>query len=62
MNFPEIQSKANSEWKNLWEGDKPLILVGLATCGMAAGGNATMAAIREELARRGIEANVIPVG
>jgi len=62
MNFPEIQSKANAEWKGLWESDKPLILVGLATCGMAAGGNATMEAIKAELTQRGIEANVIAVG
>ena len=62
MNFPEIQSKANAEWKDLWEGDKPLILVGLATCGIAAGGNATMEAIKAELTQRGIEANVIAVG
>jgi NADH-quinone oxidoreductase subunit F len=62
MSFAEIQSKANAQWKELWESDKPLILVGMATCGMAAGGNATMAAIREELDKRGIAANVIPVG
>jgi NADH-quinone oxidoreductase subunit F len=62
MSFAEIQSKANAQWKELWEGDKPLILVGMATCGMAAGGNATMAAVKEELAKRNIEANVIPVG
>ena len=62
MSFAEIQSRANAQWKELWEGDKPLILVGMATCGMAAGGNATMAAVKEELAKRNIEANVISVG
>jgi len=62
MNFSEIQDKANAEWKSLWHDSKPLILVGLATCGMAAGGNATMQAVKEELAKRNIDANVMPVG
>jgi len=62
MNFSEIQDKAKAEWNSLWHGSKPLILVGLATCGMAAGGNATMQAVKEELAKRKIDAHVIPVG
>jgi len=62
MSFPEIQTRAAAEWKGLWQSQKPLILVGLATCGMAAGGNATMQAIKEELAKRNIDANVMPVG
>jgi len=62
MNFGEIQKKAEAEWKALLESDKPLITVGLATCGMAAGGNATMAAVKDALAKHGIEANVMPVG
>ena len=62
MSFPEIQTRAAAEWKGLWQSQKALILVGLATCGMAAGGNATMQAIKEELAKRNIDANVMPVG
>ena len=62
MSFSEIQSKAAADWKSLWESNKPLILVGLATCGMAAGGNATMQAIKEALAKHNIDANVMPVG
>ena len=62
MNYPDIKSKADKEWKDLWEGDKPLILVGLATCGIAAGGKATFEAIKNELNQRKIKANVLPVG
>ncbi len=62
MKFPDIQKRAQEEWKQLWEGDTPLILVGLATCGIAAGGNATMKAIEATLEKHGIKANVIPVG
>jgi NADH:ubiquinone oxidoreductase subunit F (NADH-binding)/NAD-dependent dihydropyrimidine dehydrogenase PreA subunit/(2Fe-2S) ferredoxin len=62
MDFEKLRNKAIQEWQALWSGDKPLILVGLATCGMAAGANAVLKAIEGELARRNIEANIIPVG
>ncbi len=38
------------------------ITVGLGTCGIAAGARETMRAILDELARRGIDANVNTVG
>ncbi len=62
MNFEELRNKAVKEWRGLWESDKPLILVGLATCGIAAGANSVLKAIENELKRRGIQANIIPVG
>jgi len=62
MNFDKIAATANAEWQALWHGDKPLILIGLATCGMAAGANAVIKAIENELNQRKIEATVIPVG
>jgi len=39
-----------------------LILVGLATCGLAAAGNATLQVIKETLAKHKIDATVMPVG
>jgi NADH:ubiquinone oxidoreductase subunit F (NADH-binding)/NAD-dependent dihydropyrimidine dehydrogenase PreA subunit/(2Fe-2S) ferredoxin len=62
VDFTALRNKAIKEWQALWSGDKPLILVGLATCGMAAGANAVLKAIKDELARRNIEANIIPIG
>jgi NADH-quinone oxidoreductase subunit F len=62
MDFAALKSKATTEWQSLWESDKPLILVGLATCGMAAGANGVLKAIHSELASRNIQANIIPVG
>jgi NADH-quinone oxidoreductase subunit F len=62
MSFAELQSKATAEWNGLLESKNPLILVGLATCGMAAGGNATLQAIKEALAKHKIDANVMAVG
>lgn len=38
------------------------IYVGMGTCGIAAGARATLAALTEELARRGIEAQIETVG
>lgn len=62
MDFTEIQNKATEEWQALWKDGKPLILVGYATCGIAAGASAVMKKIGEELAQRNINADVIPVG
>jgi NADH-quinone oxidoreductase subunit F len=62
MDFGALRNKAIEEWQTLWSSDKPLILVGLATCGMAAGANAVLKAIEDELARRNIQASIIPVG
>jgi NADH:ubiquinone oxidoreductase subunit F (NADH-binding)/Pyruvate/2-oxoacid:ferredoxin oxidoreductase delta subunit/(2Fe-2S) ferredoxin len=42
--------------------DKIQILVGLGTCGIAAGGRTTLAALHEKLALEGIEADVVHVG
>ncbi len=38
------------------------IYVGMGTCGIAAGARATLNALRQELARRGIEADIEAVG
>jgi NADH-quinone oxidoreductase subunit F len=62
MDFTALRNKAIKEWQALWSSDRPLILVGLATCGMAAGASAVLKAIEGELARRNIQANIIPVG
>ncbi|MBN1580679.1 MAG: NADH-quinone oxidoreductase subunit NuoF [Anaerolineae bacterium] len=42
--------------------DRVQILIGLGTCGIAAGGNATLAALHEKLDQEKIEADVIQVG
>jgi NADH-quinone oxidoreductase subunit F len=62
MDFAVLRNKATEEWQTLWNGNKPVILVGLATCGMAAGANGVLKAIKGELTKRNIQANIIPVG
>ncbi len=62
MTFNELRQQAIAEWKTLQESDKPRILVGMATCGRAAGAGDTINTIKEELARRQIDATLIEVG
>lgn len=62
MDFEQLCEKATDEWQALWHGNKPLILVGLATCGMAAGANSVLKTIQDKLTQRNIEAHIIPVG
>ena len=62
MTFEEIQKRAQSEWEALQQSEKPRILVGAATCGLAAGAEAVATALNEELARRKIDAIITRVG
>ena len=49
MGFDEIRQKAVSEWEIFHKSKKPLILVGAATCGRAAGASDVIDAIKKEL-------------
>jgi len=60
MNFDEIQHQAISQWEALQQ--KTRILVGAATCGRAAGALDVVRAFETELAKRGSDAIVTPVG
>lgn len=60
--FEELSKRAKASWEKLWSGARPVILVGAATCGRAAGAQKVTQAMRDELARQGLEAEVIEVG
>lgn len=60
--FEELRKQAKASWEKLWSADKPVILVGAATCGRAAGALEVIRAIKDELARQGLEAEVFEVG
>ncbi len=62
MTFEKIQKQAQAEWESVYHGEIPLILVGTATCGRAAGALAVIDAFEKEIARRQVAARVIPVG
>jgi len=58
----ERRAAAAGRWRDLAEGAKPVIYVGCATCGLAAGAGDLLATIGRELERLGVEATVVPVG
>lgn len=60
MNFQEIKHLAQEERTKLSQ--KPLILVGAATCGRSAGALDVAQAIRDELSAQSVDGNVIEVG
>ena len=62
MTFTQIYRQAKQEWEALYHGDAPVILIGTATCGRAAGAMSVVDAFHKELAGQGIKAPVIEVG
>jgi NADH:ubiquinone oxidoreductase subunit F (NADH-binding)/(2Fe-2S) ferredoxin/NAD-dependent dihydropyrimidine dehydrogenase PreA subunit len=54
--------EAKQKWQALMEGDQPLIFVGSATCGQAAGGGELHEVLKEELPSLGVDAQVVPTG
>ena len=61
-NFEEIRKQARLEWEAQERSEKPRILVGAATCGRAAGAQSVLGAIKNDVARRSIDVDIIQVG
>jgi len=61
MSFTDLQQHARASWDGL-TGGQPVIWIGAATCGLAAGAGEVIDAVRDELARLGLTANIVPVG
>jgi NADH-quinone oxidoreductase subunit F len=53
---------AKRNWHRLIAGDTPVLYLGCATCGLAAGAGDLLTALPGELARLGIHARIVPVG
>jgi len=60
--FQEIKNRAESRWEELWHSGKPVILVGTATCGRAAGALDVLQAIKDELDRQKLDCHLVEVG
>jgi NADH-quinone oxidoreductase subunit F len=60
--FEAILQEARKRRTERKEGAIPNIYIGMATCGLASGAEATRAAFEETLSERSIEAHIIPVG
>lgn len=55
-NLNELRAKSLQQYKAKL--DKPRVVVGLGTCGIAAGGEKVLKAIKEDVAKRGLEVDV----
>ncbi len=62
MKFEQIQSDAVSKWEAMQNSEKPRILIGMGTCGIAAGAEDIVKALNERLTQRHIQADVVQVG
>lgn len=62
MTFEELKKQATAEWKTLQNSTRPRILVGAATCGLAAGAEQVITAIKNELLKHNIDATITRVG
>ena len=62
LSFQEMKRQAESRWQELVSSGKPIITVGAATCGRAAGALDVLQAIRDELKRQKLDCPVVEVG
>jgi len=61
-NYQEIRRRAEGKLAAAHPAEKLRVFIGLGTCGLAAGGNAVLSALREKLAQKAIQADIIQVG
>jgi NADH-quinone oxidoreductase subunit F len=60
--FQEIKERAESRWQELWHSGRPVITVGAATCGRAAGALEVLKTFRSEVRKHKLDCPVIEVG
>lgn len=60
--FLKIHNRALKKWYELWESKKPVILVGAATCGRAAGALEVLQTLRARAGKQHIDCSIIEVG
>ena len=58
----KIKSLAQFHWQELTSDNKPVILVGTATCGRAAGALEVLKTLRDEVKKHNLDCPVIKVG
>jgi NADH-quinone oxidoreductase subunit F len=62
VSFEEIKSQAVSQWKAMQQSEKARILIGMGTCGRAAGADDILDVLNQELAQQHIQADILQVG
>jgi len=62
VTFQQIQTEAKQNWETFSAFARPRILIGAATCGLAAGAGSVRKAFEKALAERSIEVDIVEVG
>ena len=62
LKFEEIKKQAESHWREIWNDQMPVILVGTATCGRAAGALEVLQAIKETVKKQNLDCLIYEVG
>jgi NADH-quinone oxidoreductase subunit F len=62
VSFEEIKSQAVLQWKAMQQSENARILIGMGTCGRAAGAEDVLAALNQKLAEQHIQAEILQVG
>jgi len=62
MSFQEIKKQAALQWQEIQRSPRPRVLIGTATCGMASGAEDIMQTLKTDLAKHGIQADIVEVG
>jgi NADH-quinone oxidoreductase subunit F len=62
LKYERLKETASLNWQQLMMSGKPVIMVGTATCGRAAGALEVVQAFKDEINRQGIECPVVEVG
>ncbi len=62
MNFEEIRSQAIRQWNAMQQSENVRILIGMGTCGRAAGAEDILEVLNQELNQENIRADILPVG
>ncbi len=62
LTFQKIKKQAESRWQELWNGRRPVILVGTATCGRAAGALEVLKTMRAFLEKETLDFPILEVG
>ena len=62
MRLEGLRRKAVSQWKSMQNSSRPRVLIGMGTCGIAAGAEDILETLGRELKNSGIQADITQVG
>jgi NADH-quinone oxidoreductase subunit F len=62
VSFEEIKGQATQQWKAMQQSESTRILIGMGTCGRAAGAEDILDVLNQELAQHNIQVDILQVG